>query len=359
MTGLTGLLGGNGQGIGPEPAYWSEAGNRTGVQEPDRKPMEFRQLRFFVTLAEELHFGRAAARDHIVPSALSQQIRRLERELRVRLLHPHPPPVALTPAGAPFPVDARQMLAHAERAAATARRAARPAPMLRAGIVDASCDAVNLVLGDVQDHIPDLEIHQVETGVPDQLRMIADGQLDVGFGRASLAPPEVASELIRLDPLGILVPDGHCLAALPAVPVARLAGQPLLLSDEARAPELNQLVVEACRSAGFTPTLFPGTVGSVRAAAELAAQGRCIPCVPSSCASVLTGIVYRPLVEPECQYPWSVLWRAGDTSDQVKAVIAGARRLAAHRGWLPEPAGEARTRQPARRRRAFGDLRAS
>ena len=323
--------------------------------------MEFRQLRFFVTLAEELHFGRAAAREHIVQSALSQQIRRLERELRVRLLDRDTHHVALTPAGAAFLVDARQMLAHADRAAATARRAARPAPMLRAGILDASCDLVNLILRDVQDHIPDLEIHQVETGIPGQLRMIADGQLDVGFGRALQAPPEVASELIRLDPLGVLVPDAHCLAELPTVPVARLTGRPLLLSDEARAPELNQLVVEACRSAGFIPTLFPGTVGSVRAAAELTAHGRCIPCVPSSCASVLPGVVWRPLVEPECWYPWSVLWRDGDTSEQVKTVITGARRLAAHRGWLggaPPPAG-AGIRKAGRRRRPFGDLRAS
>jgi DNA-binding transcriptional LysR family regulator len=321
--------------------------------------MEFRQLRFFVTLAEELHFGRAAAREHIVQSALSQQIRRLERELRVRLLDRDTHHVALTPAGAAFLVDARQMLAHAERAAATARRAARPVPILRAGLVDASCDSVNLILRDVQDHIPDLEIHQVETGVPDQLRMIADGQLDVGFGRAWLAPPEVASELIRRDPLGVLVAKDHCLAGLDSVPVARLGGEQLLLSDEARAPELNQLVVEACRAAGFIPTLFPGTVGSVRAAAELATHGRCIPCVPSSCAAVLPGIVWRPLAEPECLYPWSVLWRAGDASDQVKAVLAGARRLSAHQGWLDEPPSQTRQRRAGKRRRSFGDLRAS
>jgi DNA-binding transcriptional LysR family regulator len=321
--------------------------------------MEFRQLRFFVTLAEELHFGRAAAREHIVQSALSQQIRRLERELRVRLLDRDTHHVALTPAGAAFLADARQMLAHAERAAAAARRAARPAPVLRAGILDASCDSVNLILRDVQDHIPDLEIHQIETGVPNQLRMLADGQLDVGFGRASLAPPEVASELIRLDPLGILVADGHPFTELDSVPVARLAGQPLLLSDEARAPELNQLVVETCRAAGFTPTLFPGTVGSVRAAAELAAHGRCIPCVPSSCASVLPGVAWLPLAEPESHYPWSVLWRAGDDCDQVKALIAAARRLSAHRGWLGEAAPATRQRRGGRRRRSFGDLRAS
>ena len=85
--------------------------------------MELRQLRYFVTLAEELHFGRAAEREHIVQSALSQQVQRLERELGVRLVERSTHHVALTAAGVVFLVEARQILAHADRAAAAARRA--------------------------------------------------------------------------------------------------------------------------------------------------------------------------------------------------------------------------------------------
>jgi len=99
--------------------------------------VEFRQLRFFVTLAEELHFGRAAAREHIVQSALSQQIQRLERELGVRLLDRSAHHVALTPAGAAFLAEARQVLASAQRAVAVAQQAGNPAPALQVGIVDA------------------------------------------------------------------------------------------------------------------------------------------------------------------------------------------------------------------------------
>src|SRR5207248_3141433 len=83
-----------------------------------------------------------------------------------------------------------------------------------------------------------------------------DGRLDVGIGRAALAPPGVASRLFRQDPLGVLVPDGHRFASLNGVPVATLAEEPLLLAEDAQAPEFNQFVVEMCRAAGFTPAVL-------------------------------------------------------------------------------------------------------
>jgi DNA-binding transcriptional LysR family regulator len=297
--------------------------------EPWGARMELRQLRYFVTLAEELHFGRAAAREHIVQSALSQQLQRLERELDVVLLDRTTHHVELTPAGSAFLIEARQILAHVDRAAGAAQHAARSAPALRVGVVDASYDSMPQILRQVQQRFPELEIHQVEAGVPEQFRLLGDGRLDVGIGRASLAPPEVASELFRLDPLGVLISEDHRLAASPEVPVARLAAEPLLLAEEQRAPEFNQFVIELCRSVGFVPTLYRGTVESIRAAVDLVAQGRCALCVPASCvAAVPGGIVWRPLVAPVSRYPWSVLWRAGDPSEHVSSLVRAARTLA-------------------------------
>src|SRR5436190_961299 len=142
--------------------------------------MELRQLRYFVTLAEELHFGRAAAREHIVQSALSQQLQRLERELGVVLLERSTHHVQLTPAGSAFLIETRKILAHVDRAAVVAHRAATAAPTLRVGIVDASYDSIPQILRAIQDRYPDLEIHQVEAGVPEQFRQLGDGRLDVG-----------------------------------------------------------------------------------------------------------------------------------------------------------------------------------
>ena len=139
---------------------------------------------------------------------------------------------------------------------------------------------------------------------------------------------------IRHDPLGVLLPDAHPLAALSAVPVAALASQPLLLAEEATAPELNQLTAETCRAAGFTPAHNRGTVESIRAAADLVAAGRCLYCVPSSSTAALPGTTWRPLTDPATAYPWSLLWRATDHSPPVQAVNNCAQAITKRLGWL-------------------------
>lgn len=300
--------------------------------------MELRQLRYFVTLAEELHFGRAAEREHIVQSALSQQLQRLERELRVSLLERSTHHVGLTAAGAAFLVEARQILAQVDRAAGVARGAAGRAAAVRVGIVDSSYDSMPQILHEAQARCPDLVIHQVEVSVPEQYRQLVDGRLDVGVGRSVLAPPQVASQLFRLDMLGVLLPAGHRFNALDAVPVATLAQESLLLAEDRQAPEFNQFVIEACRSAGFTPTVYAGSVQSIGAAADLVAKGRCLCCVPSSCTSALRGATWRPLIEPESRYPWSVLWRAEDVSEPVRAIVDCTRAMSQRLGWLPAAA---------------------
>jgi DNA-binding transcriptional LysR family regulator len=296
--------------------------------------MELRQLRYFVTLAEELHFGRAAEREHIVQSALSQQVQRLERELGTRLLERSTHHVALTAAGAVLLVEARQILAHADRAAQAARNAAGASVPLRVGVIDSSYDSMPQILHEVQARYPGLAIHQVEASVPEQYRQLADGRLDVGVGRAAHAPAQIASLLFRQDPLGVLVPTGHPFAELSGVTVAALAEEPLLLAEEAKAPEFNQFTVEMCREAGFTPTVYRGTVQSIRAAAALVAAGRCLYCVPSSCIAALPGTTWRPLTEPASDYPWSVLWRAADDSGLVRAVVSCAQAMSKRLGWL-------------------------
>ncbi len=139
--------------------------------------------------------------------------------------------------------------------------------------------------------------------------------------------------------LGTRANAGPALAPQPptarrGVPVAVLAEEPLLLAEEAWAPEFNQFTVEMCRAAGFTPTMHEGTVESIRAAAGLVAKGRCLYCVPSSCISALPGTIWRPLTEPASYYPWSVLWRAADTSDHVHAIVSCAQAMSRRLGWL-------------------------
>jgi len=176
-------------------------------------------------------------------------VQRLERELGVRLLERSTHHVSLTAAGAVFLVEARQILAHVDRAAEVARRAVGAAATLRVGIIDSSYDSMPQILHEVQARYPGLVIHQVEVSVPGQYQQLTDGRLDVGVGRAATAPTQIASLLFRQDPLGVLVPAGHRFTELEGVPVADLAEEPLLLAEEAQAPEFNQFTVEMCRAA--------------------------------------------------------------------------------------------------------------
>ncbi|MEV0594493.1 LysR family transcriptional regulator [Nonomuraea cavernae] len=309
--------------------------------------MELRQLRYFVTLAEELHFGHAAAREHIVQSALSQQIQRLERELGVRLLDRSTHHVDLTPAGAAFLIEARQILNHVGRAGQAARNAVTSVPTLRAGIIDAGYDTMPQILHELQRSHPDITIHQVEAGTPEQYRQLADGRLDIAIGPALQAPTEVASKLIRLDPLGVLVPDDHRFADMEGVPVAALADELLLFGEESQTPELNRLVIDLCRSAGFAPTLYEGTVESSRAAADLVLQHRCVHCVPSSFrTSNRPGTTWRPVIEPATHYPWSLLWHDTNPSPHIATVINSAQRLAERLSWL-DPSAPPPDQRPA------------
>jgi hypothetical protein len=134
--------------------------------------------------------------------------------------------------------------------------------------------------------------------------LLAGGRLDIGIGRASLAPPEVASELFRLDPLGVLVCQGHRFAPSPGVRVAALAEEPLLLAEEQRAPEFNQFVIELCRSVGFLPAVYRGTVESIRGAHRPGRAGQ----HGAVRASLLRtrpsrGSVWRSLTEPVSPLP--------------------------------------------------------
>ena len=296
--------------------------------------MELRQLRYVVRLAEELNFGRAAAREHIVQSALSQQIQRLEKELGVVLVDRNTHRVDLTLAGEAFVSEARLILDHVQRAASAAQNAAGSEGALRVAVGDASMDSMPQILRNVQYNHPRLTIHRIEASVSAQCRMLATGKLDVGVGRASHAPPDVASEVFRLDPLRLLVPTGHRLSALKAVPVRDLAGVCLLLGEPGRSPEFDEFVIELCRGVGFNPRAASGSAQSVRAAADLVVQGHCLLFVPSSCDLRAEGLLWRPVVEPVARYPWSLLWRAGDESEAVAAVRESARVLAAKLGWL-------------------------
>jgi DNA-binding transcriptional LysR family regulator len=289
--------------------------------------MEVRQLKYFVAVAEELHFGHAAEREHIVQSALSQQIRLLEREIGARLLDRNTHQVTLTNAGVAFLAEARSLLVHLVRAATIARRAADERAIFRVGSTETSYDLTVAILDRLLIDRPDVEVNQVEAVVSHQYDLLATGELDVGIGCASLAPALITSYQFREDPMGVLVSEDHPFANEPQLPVGELQGQPLLFGPAGWTPEHDALVYGMCRQAGFTPQAYAGRVQNIFVSLALIRSMRCAFCTPRSVWHPSHGVRWIPLVDPEVAYPCSVFWRSDDHSCLIDRVLATAKEL--------------------------------
>ncbi|KJS62659.1 LysR family transcriptional regulator [Streptomyces rubellomurinus] len=220
--------------------------------------MELRQLRCFVAVAEELHFGRAAERLLLGQPAVSQQVRRLEREVKVELFDRSPRYVRLTPAGERFLPAARQVLAAEDAARALAAELAAPA-VLRLGTVTGLGERLDLILDAYQRRAPEVLVELRAEPVRERLAQLADGRLDAAFVRGAVA--EVSPELRFLpvwqEELVLALPARHPLAEQPAVDLADLAALPLRLTERHNHPALVDLVLDACARAGFRPSLLP------------------------------------------------------------------------------------------------------
>ncbi|MFF2144052.1 LysR substrate-binding domain-containing protein [Kitasatospora sp. NPDC058190] len=220
--------------------------------------MELRQLRCFVAVAEELHFGRAAEKLLLGQPAVSQQVRRLERELKVELFDRSPRYVRLTPAGERFLPAARDVLAAEDAARALAADLAAPA-VLRLGTITGLGERLDLILDTYQRRAPGVRVELHSAPVRERLARLADGRLDAAFVRGAI--PGSSADLRFLpvwqDELVLALPARHALADQAEVDLAELAALPLRLTERRNHPALVDLVMGACAQAGFQPVLGP------------------------------------------------------------------------------------------------------
>ncbi|MEV4600635.1 LysR family transcriptional regulator [Amycolatopsis sp. NPDC049253] len=218
--------------------------------------MELRQLKYFVVVAEELHFGRAAERLHIVQPAVSQQVRRLERSLGAELFERTTRTVSLTEAGERFLPHARAVLAAAERAAdAVADFRAERARLVRLGTSDGLGDRLDGFLAAFTRLAPDVQLELVHAPTKARLRQIRDGALDAAFLRGDWPADGLDLTPLWTDEVLVALPATHPLAAREVVDFADLAPLPLRLSSPERNRPLHDLVLASCREAGFEPVL--------------------------------------------------------------------------------------------------------
>ncbi|MFI9275871.1 LysR family transcriptional regulator [Kitasatospora sp. NPDC052896] len=221
--------------------------------------MELRQLRYFVAVAEELHFGRAAERLMIVQSAVSQQIGRLERELGVELFDRSARRVRLSAAGAAFLPGAREVLAAGQRALdLVGGFVAARETVLRVGTSRGMGVRLERVLEALERSAPGARVELASAAPEERLRRVADREWDAAFVRGEVATPQGVRQIpVWQEELVVALPARHPLAGADAVDLAQLSELPLYLAARRSNAPLVDLVVGACRDAGFEPVPGP------------------------------------------------------------------------------------------------------
>lgn len=286
--------------------------------------MELRHLRAFVAVAEEQHFGRAAARLQISQPPLSQSIRTLERELGARLLDRTTRRLSLRPAGEAFLPRAREAIAAAAAAADDARAAATgQLGRLRVGFTGSMTYALLPALAKaLRAQLPRvaLDLHG-ELLTPDQVERLIDGRLDVGFLRPPLDHAELETEAMGAESLIVVLPRGHHLAGRAAVPVAALENEPFITYPSHFRSVVHDAVSATCTANGFRPTVA-FEVGETATLVSFVAAGMGVALVPASAQFMtVTGAVYRPLLGASESVEIAMTWRRHAVTPALEAAL--------------------------------------
>jgi len=286
--------------------------------------MELRHLRYFVALAEELHFARAAERLNIAPPTLTVQIQEIERALSARLFARTKRSVALTPAGEAFLAEARNVLWSFENAQTVGRRAGRgETGRIALGYVGSAAYA-----GVLQEQVwrfrrawPDVDVHAQEWPMDRLPELVASGQIDVGFVRLPMALPRgLQLHVLLRDHFCLALSSDHRLASSDAVDPDRLAGEAFVTPEQVAGTH------EVARRGRFTPRIIssPGSLLAVLAQVSL---GSAVAIVPSVLREIvrMPNVVLRPLAGEPIRSEVAAVFRASESSPAARNLIEQLR----------------------------------
>ncbi|WP_459614711.1 LysR family transcriptional regulator [Bordetella sp. 2513F-2] len=294
--------------------------------------MELRHLRYFVAVAEELHFTRAAARLGIGQPPLSLQIQQLERELGTPLLLRLPRGIALTEAGAQFLDDARQILANAERAIDTARRLGRgERGFITIGFTASAVFHPYLprAIRAYRDRYPEVRIQLTESTTQSLVSGLRSGEVDVAFVRPPYPlDPGHAAERVLDAPMLAALPPGHRLCRKRAVAMRDLADEDFVLYPRPVGAGLYDAILGACQRAGFVPRVSQ-EAPQMASIISLVAAGVGIALVPAAMRHMgAEGIEYRPVRGDAPHAMLDMAYRVHERSQAARNAVALMRDLA-------------------------------
>jgi DNA-binding transcriptional LysR family regulator len=291
--------------------------------------VELRHLRYFVAVAEERHFGRAAERLHIAQPPLSQQIRRFETELGAPLFHRTTRSVELAPAGEALLERAREILAAFDSAVEDARRAARGEyGRLAIGFTGSATYAMLPALAAaLRDELPGVVLDlQGELLTPAQVARLLDGRLDLGLLRPPVHERGLSTEVLHSEPLLAVLPESHRLAGSDAVPLELLKDEPFVTYPSHFRSVVHDAVEDACAAHGFEP-VAAHEVAETATLVSFVAAGLGVSLVPASVRNMtVEGAIYRPLVHDATRVELAAAWRRDDERPLLKRALDVIRR---------------------------------
>lgn len=292
--------------------------------------MELRHLRYFVAVAEELHFGRAARRLNISQPPLSIQIRNLEQELGVALFI-RKRDVELTPAGREFFTHATNVLLKVQQAVESARRVEQ-GTMGELGVGFMSSMAYTYLpwqLRLFRERFPGIQLTLSEQDTINQLRLLRDGDLDVGIVRGPIRSRGITSVRILAEPLVAALPANHPKASAKRVAVGDLIDDFFIVFPRRIGGSLNEEVNRLCEQAGFTPKVAQEVI-QLHVVVSLVSTGMGIAIVPDSTRLFpAAGVVFKRLIDDGAQVSTEIVYRDDDSSRIIQEFIAIARSVAA------------------------------
>lgn len=291
--------------------------------------MEFRHLRYFMALADEGNFGRAARRLHISQPPLTRQIRQLEDEFGAQLFERTSKGVDLTEAGHLFREEAARILALAQQAAERTRKAGRgQLGRLDVGIFgSAVLNVIPRLILEFRRCYPEVEVHLHTMTRPEQVVALQEGRLTVGFVRVFPDAPEMAVETVLKERLMVAINRDNELSRHREIAVRAFAGQPLILFPSSPRPSLGDHVVALCHAEGFQPRVAQ-EVEDVVTSIALVSCGFGI-CVVPECATRLRlpHVVYRPLKGTEQLIELGCAYRPDDRSPILRSFLDVVRQF--------------------------------
>jgi len=285
--------------------------------------MELRQLRSFVAVAEELHFGHAARRLRIAQPALSRQIQALEKELLVQLLFRNRRRVQITPAGQIFLDRARLILARSDEAILAAQRAGEGVSgTLNLGFVgSATYDVLPGVLREFLQAAPHVDLTLSEMTVHAQIEALTEKRIDVGLLRLPAKTEGLVFRTIAREPLYVALPGSHSLAQSAALRLSALAEEPFVLYPDHPRPSWTEFVIGLCQQAVFRPTVVQRTV-EIQTTLSLVAAGIGVSIVPKCIGNLQRkDVVFRRLLGVRARTELLVAYRERDPSPVVQSFL--------------------------------------